>query len=314
MILILGLLHLELRVAPEVVLAVKKRSALAVVAAAMIALLLSPGIWSARSVAAGNGNAWLPQAGPSQDQGGFGGRGGPGGGGQAGKGARPNGFTPGTNLGSAQGTTSNTGAGQPSTSGTGGRTGAGQPPSGAGGFGGRRAGSGNAGAGMGGGGGGGGILTFSGSNTQTLDPKLIAYLLANQEDAKFLVATTTSSYASLFILQTNQTAMALGGYQGWDRILIPATLAKLVANNTVRYFYISAGQSASTGTRTAGKTGAGTTTSVGTGTDQTTNLTQWVRAHCSAVSSSLISSTSAAGGNAGASQMQLYSCASLVTK
>ncbi len=68
-------------------------------------------------------------------------------------------------------------------------------------------------------------MTFAGDQVPTLPAQLLSYLLANQKGAKFLVATTTSSYASLFILQTNQPAMALGGYQGWDHILTPAQLA-----------------------------------------------------------------------------------------
>ena len=33
--------------------------------------------------------------------------------------------------------------------------------------------------------------------------------------------------------------MALGGYQGWDRILTPQQLAGLVADGAVRFFYLS---------------------------------------------------------------------------
>ena len=43
------------------------------------------------------------------------------------------------------------------------------------------------------------------------------YLQAHQGTARYVVATATSSYASLFILQTNQPAMAFGGYQGCPR-------------------------------------------------------------------------------------------------
>ncbi len=305
LVLIAGLLRIQVRLAEEIVVGAGKRVAAGALVLAAVALLLSPGVWSAKSVAAGNGSAWLPQAGPSQGAGGgFGG--GAGGGPRGGSGNRPNGF--GAGAAPTNGQSGSQGS-QP-----GGRMQTGSSLPGGAGSRGERMGFGSQGVG----GAGGGILTFSGSNAQTLDSKLISYLLANQQGAKFLVATTTSSYASLFILQTNQTAMALGGYQGWDRIVTPSQLAKLVANNTVRYFYISAGQSTGTSAASGGRSssttaaadnllGPGAATTVGSGTDQTTDLTQWVRAHCSAVSSSLWSSSSSGNG-----QMQLYNCASLV--
>jgi hypothetical protein len=193
---------------------------------------------------------------------------------------------------------------------------------------------GGAGGRGGGFGGGNGAMTFAGSQTQTLSTALIDYLLAHQGGARFLVATTTSSYASLFILQTNKPAMALGGYQGWDRILTPTQLAAAVANNTVRYFYISAGRGAqfsrfgsqptqratgtttgATGTTTGAAstttgaasttTGAASTTTGAASTagtsqlpgdsDATGDLTAWVEAHCSAVPSTEYAGTTSTG-------------------
>ena len=89
-----------------------------------------------------------------------------------------------------------------------------------------------------GGAGGSGALTFAGPNWNRLDPGLVSYLQANQGSATYLVATTSSSYASLFILDSAQPAMALGGYQGWDRILTPPELSQIVANGDVRFFYL----------------------------------------------------------------------------
>jgi hypothetical protein len=82
-------------------------------------------------------------------------------------------------------------------------------------------------------------MTFAGDQWDSLDQDLVRYLLANQGDVTFLVATPTSSYASLFILATDQPAMALGGYQGWDRIVTPERLARLVRDGVVRYFWIN---------------------------------------------------------------------------
>ena len=93
---------------------------------------------------------------------------------------------------------------------------------------------------LGGGGGGGGAMTFAGNNMPALDPALLRYLSTHQGKARYLVATATSSYASLFILATNQPVMALGGYQGWDRVVTPTSLAQLVTKGTVRFFYLPA--------------------------------------------------------------------------
>jgi hypothetical protein len=160
-------------------------------------------------------------------------------------------------------------------------------------------------------------MTFAGSQIPTLGSKLIDYLLANQDGAKFLVATTTSSYASLFILQTSQPAMALGGYQGWDNILTPTQLAQAVAGNTVRFFYIPARRGGDQLSPTAGGQGPAGASRLPGDADATAGLTQWVEAHCSAVPSSewqtTTSGSSAFGrGGFGGGGLQLYSCASLV--
>ena len=63
---------------------------------------------------------------------------------------------------------------------------------------------------------------------------------ANQGADRFLVATPTSTYASVFMLATDQPALALGGYQGWDRILTPPN-CRMVADDTVRFFQLGGG-------------------------------------------------------------------------
>lgn len=88
------------------------------------------------------------------------------------------------------------------------------------------------------GGGAGGALTYSGTQAPSIDPNLTRYLRSHMGRARYLIATTTSTYASLFILQTGLPAMALGGYQGWDRIVSPRSLARMVSNGSVRYFLL----------------------------------------------------------------------------
>lgn len=152
-------------------------------------------------------------------------------------------------------------------------------------------------------------MTFAGAQANALDPALVRYLLAHQGKARFLVATTTSAYASLFMLDTSQPAMALGGYQGWDRILTPAQLAHLVSSGVVRYFYLPAFG----GFSAAPQPGAPATASGST--DQTGDLTQWVRTTCAAVPSAQWQSSSTSNAapfgqrrGGAVNSMQLYAC------
>jgi hypothetical protein len=194
--LILGRLGLRFLVAPDLLVGIGTRSALALAVGGTFSLLVAPAAWAAVSVADGNGAAWLPQAGPGQRfGGGFGGArparaGGPGSRVPGGFGFQGRSFSPPAN-GSFRGFA------------PGGFRGSGPSGGFARGF---------------GGGGFGGAITFAGKQTPKLDPKLLRYLETHKGKARYLVATTTSTYASLLILQTGQPIMALGGYQGWDRI------------------------------------------------------------------------------------------------
>jgi hypothetical protein len=232
-----------------------------VVALAVLGLLAAPTAWSVVSVRDGNGGAWLPQAGPSPSR--------------SFAAARPQ-FGGNGPAGPRDGR-----GGMPAFDGTGAMPGPGNQamPAVRGGM---------------------GAMTFAGDQWNSLDPALVAYLVAHQGDAEYLVATATSSYASLFMLATDQPAMALGGYQGWDRIVTPDHLAELVADGTVRFFYL--------GTAPAGGNFAGGAD----GEDATADLVAWVGAHCTVVPSEQVQSSAAAaaspnGGRAG--MQQLYDCA-----
>jgi 4-amino-4-deoxy-L-arabinose transferase-like glycosyltransferase len=67
---------------------------------------------------------------------------------------------------------------------------------------------------------------------------LINYLVANQGNATYLVATPSSMTADGIILATNKPVMALGGFGGSDPILTTDQLAALVSRGTVRYFLL----------------------------------------------------------------------------
>jgi hypothetical protein len=122
--------------------------------------------------------------------------------------------------------------------------------------------------------------------------------------------------------------MALGGYQGWDRILTPSQLAHLVANGTVRFFYLQAGGTGGFqgGQGFGGQFGQNAPGGAGSVANQlaATNddLINWAQSTCKAVSASTWQTSTAGGsttagsssGGAGAGffgggGLQLYDCA-----
>lgn len=150
-------------------------------------------------------------------------------------------------------------------------------------------------------GGGNQAMTYAGANWNPLNAGRTQYLPANQESATYLVAT--SSCASVFELATDRPALALGGYQGWDRTLTPAQLAAMVSSGELCFFYIGGSTS---GGGFGGRNGTNGVNSAGS-TAGTSDLTAWVRSNCRTVSSAtyIVTGTTtdttngaAAGGNA----------------
>jgi 4-amino-4-deoxy-L-arabinose transferase-like glycosyltransferase len=133
-------------------------------------------------------------------------------------------------------------------------------------------------------------MTYAGQNWDSLDPALVNYLLAHQGTTTYVAATTSSSYGSVLTLLTDQPVMALGGYQGWDRILDPPRLASLVQQDAVRFFLLSS----SLGNR-----------GFGGSQDATADLSAWVQSNCSVVPSSTWQGRSSGG-------LQLYDCAGAI--
>jgi 4-amino-4-deoxy-L-arabinose transferase-like glycosyltransferase len=86
-----------------------------------------------------------------------------------------------------------------------------------------------------------GITDEANIYTQGVDSKLVSYLQKNKGNAKFLVATTSSQTAAPIIIATGEAVMAMGGFSGSDPILTQETLAALVKNGTVRYFLTQSG-------------------------------------------------------------------------
>ncbi len=67
---------------------------------------------------------------------------------------------------------------------------------------------------------------------------LIEYLLANQQDETFLVATLNARDAAPIILATGEPVMALGGFTGADPVLTTEELAQRVEDGDVRFFLL----------------------------------------------------------------------------
>jgi hypothetical protein len=64
------------------------------------------------------------------------------------------------------------------------------------------------------------------------------YLLANQGEAKYLVAATGSKNTAPVILSTDKPVISLGGYSGLDPVFSPQQLVDLVNKGEVRFFLI----------------------------------------------------------------------------
>jgi 4-amino-4-deoxy-L-arabinose transferase-like glycosyltransferase len=116
---------------------------------------------------------------------------------------------------------------------------------------------------MGNGGGQGGGL-FGSSNT---DSSLVKFLLANQGNAKFIVATESSHSADGLIINTGKPVMSWGGFSGSDPAITLNKFKEDVKEGIVRYVLISYGN----GGRSSGK-------------DSESSISGWVSSACMAVS------------------------------
>jgi 4-amino-4-deoxy-L-arabinose transferase-like glycosyltransferase len=71
-------------------------------------------------------------------------------------------------------------------------------------------------------------------------PELTRYLLTHQGQARYLVATVNAPTAAPFILDTGKSALALGGYNGFDQTVPVQQVATMVQQGTVRFFLLPA--------------------------------------------------------------------------
>jgi 4-amino-4-deoxy-L-arabinose transferase-like glycosyltransferase len=78
----------------------------------------------------------------------------------------------------------------------------------------------------------------SANNGSAAPHALMRYLLANQGEAKYLLAATSSKNTALTILGTDKPVISLGGYSGLDPIFTTQQLVDLVDKGEVRFFLI----------------------------------------------------------------------------
>ena len=96
--------------------------------------------------------------------------------------------------------------------------------------------SGDPAAGPTGGGFGGGA---GGPGAASTDAALVSYLLANQDGATWIVATTSAQEAGSLELAAGQPVMAMGGFNGGDPAPTLQEFKQLVAEGKIRYVLVS---------------------------------------------------------------------------
>lgn len=129
-------------------------------------------------------------------------------------------------------------------------------------------------------------LPFAGPELLTRAPRpptphrdrVVDFLLANRQSARFLVATSNANTAAPIILATGEPVMAVGGFSGGDRIVTVEQFAAHIASGTVRFFLMPEDWR------------------------QQPELSQWIKTHCTPVLSAPRTPNPVPGGQ------QLYDC------
>ncbi|OXY89581.1 ArnT family glycosyltransferase [Streptomyces diastatochromogenes] len=266
-------------------------------AAAVVAAVAGPAAY-AWSVPAGSGGGRMggtnPTAGPSTgsgfgggpgggDRGGFGGAaGGPGNGelpGGTQQGGQAGGGFPGGGNGELPGAPSGQNGQTGEAPGGNGQMG-GTPPGGTGTNGGTAEGGTRQGGLPGGNGdfGGGGMGGGPGGGMGGADSELISYLKKHQDGAKWLLAVSNSQSAAQIELSSNVPVISMWGFTGTDNAMTVAKLKELVKKGELHYIQIGSG----------GGMGGGP----GGGNSLSTEVSNWVKKHGTAVKESAYSKSS----------------------
>lgn len=79
--------------------------------------------------------------------------------------------------------------------------------------------------------------------TSEVDTGLLSYLQENNTGEEYLFATLTTVIAAPYIIHTDESVMALRGFNGTDPILTVSELKKFIKEGKVKYFLLSSDNS-----------------------------------------------------------------------
>jgi 4-amino-4-deoxy-L-arabinose transferase-like glycosyltransferase len=152
-----------------------------------------------------------------------------------------------------------------------------------------------------GGGFAGGAAT--GAKGDTANAALVKYLESNRDGAKYLVAATGSTTAAPIGLASDDPVITMGGFTGADPAPTVAQLQSLVGSGELRYVLVGGGfggdrasGSAPAGDHASAARASGGARSGGGDSTVSAERTQWVEAHCTAVTVPGESTTAGAHG------------------
>ncbi len=74
-----------------------------------------------------------------------------------------------------------------------------------------------------------------GGNESGIDEQLVAYLQANTQDTKYLMAVPSSMIGANYVTETGRPVLYMGGFNGGDPVVDANDLAALVADGELRY-------------------------------------------------------------------------------
>ncbi|MEM1505367.1 glycosyltransferase family 39 protein [Domibacillus sp. 8LH] len=97
-----------------------------------------------------------------------------------------------------------------------------------------------------------------------MSEELISYLEENNTGETYLVAVQNANSAASIILNTDYTALAMGGFGGSDPAMTVEKLEEMTASGEVKFFMTSGG---------------------GPGGSQNSEVTEWIQEHCKEVTS-----------------------------
>lgn len=98
----------------------------------------------------------------------------------------------------------------------------------------------------------------------SISDELLSYLEENNTGETYLVAVQNANSAASIILDTDYTALAMGGFGGSDPAMTVQKLEEMTANGEVKFFMTSSG---------------------GPGGGQNSEVTEWIQENCTEVTS-----------------------------